>query len=134
MAEGVEAIAVGHDRITISILFARIDGHSGADLGAARTDHRDPCGSRRCRPPLGNTRSSSPLGHSSFHFSRALTTIGARGMSRFPALDLGGPMFFQASAPLPDVSDAGLKVYFAPREGPRSSLAHMPVKIAVITS
>jgi len=45
--------------------------------------------------PLGNPRSSSPLGHSSFHFLRASTTIGARGVT---ALDLGGLILFQPPA------------------------------------
>jgi hypothetical protein len=44
-------------------------------------------------PPegVGKTSSSSPFGHASFQRRSSLTTIGASGMSRLPALLFGGP-------------------------------------------
>jgi hypothetical protein len=70
------------------------------------------------------------LGHSDCHCFSVLTTIGAMGMSRFPALVFIGPILPQPSA--------RCRIWIWPfsrstpsQDSPRSSLKRMPVNIAV---
>jgi hypothetical protein len=88
-----------------------------------------------CKPSmlprvLGNTNPSSPLGQSACHSRNAFTTMGASGISRAPALDFGGPIRRQASARCRTWMSPSSRSTFA-HARPRSSLARIPVKIAV---